>query len=93
MFDEVPCEMHLAGVTPPLLGLSEVTTDRAVSHTFFILHGILQVAICPWHCFLHNSYLYRLEFIFLLLTHLQVALACADRNAPDKTGLLLNLLY
>lgn len=63
MFDEVPCEMHLTCVTPPLLGLSEVTTDRAVSHTFFIPHGILQLAISPWHCFLHNSYLYRLGFI------------------------------
>lgn len=64
MFDEVPCEMHLARVTPPLLGLSEVTTDRAVSHTF--LHS-------PWNTAVSNLSLTLFSSQFLSL-HAQIYL-------------------
>lgn len=44
MFDQIPCEVYLTSVTPPLLGLSEVTTETSVGHNF--LYSPWNTAMC-----------------------------------------------
>lgn len=46
MFDQIPCEVYLTRVTPPLLGLSEVTAEASVSHNFLHSPWNTACAIC-----------------------------------------------
>lgn len=65
MFDKIPGEVYLTSVTPPLLGLSEVTMDISVSHTF--LHSSWSTAICNLFSALFSSaFLSSQAWIYLL---------------------------
>lgn len=94
MFDKIPGEVYLTSVTPPLLGLSEVTMDISVSHTF--LHSPWSTAICKLFSALFSSaFLSSQAWIYLLPFPAPyiAGIAHADTKAPVRTSLQFDLLY